>query len=79
MKKNIYSFKGGTPDGDRRFSTGQVRAIKNANGGDKFTVELSEAEIKDIREMSKIRRGAVEKALKVFITTQIMNKDRKYK
>ena len=29
--------------------------------------------------MSKIRRGAVEKALKVFITTQIMNKDRKYK
>lgn len=77
--KNIYSFKGGTTDGDRRYSSGQVRAIKNAKGGNKFTVELSEAEIKDIREMSKIRRGAVEKALKVFITTQIMNKDRKYK
>ena len=77
--KNIYSFKGGTTDGDRRYSSGQVKAIKNAKGGNKFTVELSEAEIKDIREMSKIRRGAVEKALKVFITTQIMNKDRRYK
>ena len=77
--KNIYSFKGGTTDGDRRYSAGQVKAIKNAKGGNKFTVELSEAEIKDIREMSKIRRGAVEKALKVFITTQIMNKDRRYK
>jgi|TARA_R110000764_G_scaffold218777_3_gene306289 hypothetical protein len=45
----------------------------------KYSVDLCEAEIKDIREMSKIRRGAVEKALKVFITTQIMNKDRRYK
>jgi|TARA_R110000824_G_scaffold77485_1_gene195900 hypothetical protein len=45
----------------------------------KYSVELCEAEIKDIREMSKMGRGAVEKALKVFITTQIMNKDRRYK
>ena len=79
MKKNIYSFKGGTPDGDRIYTASQVRAIKNAKGNNKYTIELSDAEIKDIREMSKIRRGAVEKALSVFITTQIMNKDRKYK
>ena len=45
----------------------------------KYSVELCEAEIKDIREMSKMGRGSIEKALKVFITTQIMNKDRRYK
>jgi len=77
--KKLYSFKGGTTDGDRRYTSGQVKAIKNVKGGNKFTIELSDAEIKDIREMSKMGRGAVEKALKVFITTQIMNKDRRYK
>ena len=77
--KKLYSFKGGTTDGDRRYTSGQIRAIKNVKGGNKFTIELSEAEIKDIREMSKMGRGSIEKALKVFITTQIMNKDRTYK
>ena len=77
--KKLYSFKGGTPDGDKVYTTSQVRAIKNAKGGSKYTIELSDAEIKDIREMSKIGRGPVEKALSVFITTQIMNKDRRYK
>ena len=77
--KKLYSFKGGTTDGDRRYTASQVKAIKNVKGLNKFTIELSDAEIKDIREMSKMGRGAVEKALKVFITTQIMNKDRRYK
>ena len=75
--KKLYSFKGGTLDGDRTYTTGQVRAIKNAKGGNKYTIELSDSEIKDIREMSKIRRGAVEKAIAVFITTEIMNRYKK--
>ena len=77
--KKLYSFKGGTTDGDKRLTKGQVKAIKSVKGFNKYTIELCDAEINDIREMSKIRRGAVEKALKVFITTQIMNKDKRYK
>jgi|TARA_R110000764_G_scaffold192276_2_gene277485 hypothetical protein len=77
--KKLYSFKGGTTDGDKRYTAGQVRAIKSVKGMNKYSIELSDAEIKDIREMSKIRRGAVEKAINVFITTQIMNKDKRYK
>ena len=61
------------------YTAGQVRAIKSVKGMNKYSIELSDAEIKDIREMSKIRRGAVEKAINVFITTQIMNKDKRYK
>ena len=77
--KKLYSFKGGTTDGDRRYTSGQVKAIKNARGLNKYTIELSDAEIKDIREMATMGRGAVEKAISVFITTPIMNKDSRYK
>jgi hypothetical protein len=72
--KEIYSFKGGTTDGDRQYTQNQFTAIKKAKGLNRYTIELSDAEIKDIRQMSKIRRGAVEMALKVFITTQIQNR-----
>ena len=39
----LYSFKGGTPDGDKIYTTSQVRAIKNAKGGTKYSIELSDA------------------------------------